>query len=166
VEKDGQNIYNLNIKKIMKNQIKSKCEHCGASLQVYNHTLSSGLVSALIKSIQFVQENKKNEFHLQNDLKNLTKNEYNNFQKLRFHGLVAKIENKAGYWLITRRGGLFLRGEIGIPHNVQTFRNKVVGHSGDITTINQFRGKVPEFQKNFECEWDREETLSTLCFKI
>jgi len=124
------------------------CTCCGASMKSYHHALSSGLVSALIKSIKFVQEDNKNLFHLQNDLTSLTKNEYNNFQKLRFHGLVAKTD-KAGYWLITKRGGMFLRGEMAVPKTVQTFRNEVIGHSEETVTIRDFAGKVPEFQCEF-----------------
>jgi hypothetical protein len=142
------------------------CPHCGASMQAYKHTLSSGLVSSLIKAIQFVHRVNKNEFHLQHDLTSLTKNEYNNFQKLRFHGLVAKVDSKAGYWLITKRGGQFLRGEIAVPMHVVTFRNKVIERAEELIHIDEYRGEVPEFQKEFAYESQRfvqkTRTLKTL----
>lgn len=145
-------------------QIHTHCPNCGASMKSFNHTLSSGIVSALIKAIRYVQRTNKNEFHLQKHLVDLTKNEYNNFQKLRFHGLVAKIDGKAGYWLITKRGGSFLRGELGIPKNVQTFRNKVISHSGEVVTIKMYYGKVPEFEQNFEYEYQNPKDLSGVLF--
>ncbi len=77
------------------------------------HTLNPGLVSVLIKCIEFVREHDKNEFHLQRDL-HLNVNEFSNFTKLRFHALVAKVDSKPGYWLITARGGQFLRGKIAV----------------------------------------------------
>lgn len=130
-----------------------KCPNCGASMKSFHHALSSGLVSALIKAIKFVQLTNKNQFHLQGDLKELTKNEYNNFQKLRFHGLVAKIDGKAGFWCITRRGGQFLRGEIALPDSVETFRNKIVSHAESLVHIRDLRDKVPSFEQDFRYEY-------------
>src|ERR1035441_5888882 len=98
-----------------------RCPHCGASMTVYEHALTPGLVNALFKAVQFVHRQNRNYFHLQKDL-DLTKSEFTNFQKLRFHALVAKTDDP-GYWLITARGGEFLRGEVAVPRTVRTFRN-------------------------------------------
>ncbi len=80
----------------------------------------------------------ENKIHLQKDL-NLTKTEYNNFQKLRFHGLIARYKedgkNTAGCWLITKRGAEFLNGVISVPTRVKTFRNKVVEHDTDLVKV-------------------------------
>jgi hypothetical protein len=134
-------------------------------MKSFHHNLSTGLVTALVKAIRFVQANNKNKFHLQKDLKELTKNEYNNFQKLRFHGLVAKIHDKSGYWLITRRGGQFLRGEITVPWKVETFRNRVIGHSPEQVHIKDLRGKLPEFEKDFSYEYQPVEYLQNIIKK-
>lgn len=130
---------------------KDCCPHCGANITPFPQRLSTGLVGALIKAVTFVQAKGMNQFHLQKDLVSLSKNEYNNFQKLRFHGLVAKakVENKPGYWLITRRGGQFLRGELFVPKTAYTLRNKVIGHSNDLIGIKDFMGKFPAFQTDF-----------------
>jgi hypothetical protein len=80
-------------------------------------------------------------------------NEFSNFTKLRFHALVAKVDRKPGYWLITARGGQFLRGEIAVPQRVKTFRNKVLDHSREMIHILQLKGKVPEFQKEYAYEY-------------
>src|SRR3990167_9444573 len=117
---------------------KNRCEHCGANLKAFWHTLTPGLAAILIKCFKFVRENNKNEFHLQKDL-HLNVNEFSNFTKLRFHALVAKIDDKPGYWLVTKRGGEFLRGEISIPPKVKTFRNRVEGHSTETVTIAEVR---------------------------
>ena len=118
------------------------------------HNLTPGLVSVLIKCIQFVHAQGKNEFHLQDDL-HLSVNAFSNFTKLRFHGLVAKVDGKRGCWLITARGGQFLRGEIAVPASVKTFRNKVLEHSTDLIHINELKGKIPEFQKEYAYEYQR-----------
>lgn len=133
-------------------ELKNKeiCANCGESMKAYWHNITTGLVSDLIKAIEFVKSNNKNSFHLARDLQ-LNKSEYNNFQKLRFHGLVAK-DKKVGYWLITKRGGQFLRGEISIPKSVQTFRNQVIGHSEDSVSFRNFKSDFPYFQSEFAQE--------------
>ena len=131
-----------------------RCPHCGANLKAFWHSLTPGLVSVLVKCIQFVHERNKNEFHLQNDL-HLSVNAFSNFTKLRFHALVAKVEGKPGYWLITARGGQFLRGEIAVPERVKTFRNRVLEHSAELVHINELKGKIPVFQREFAYEYQR-----------
>jgi hypothetical protein len=131
-----------------------RCPHCGAGMKQFWHTLNPGLVSVLIKCIQFVHDHNKNEFHLQRDL-HLNVNEFSNFTKLRFHALVAKVDDKPGCWLITSRGGQFLRGEIAVPHRVKTFRNRVLEHSPELIHIDQLKGKVPEFEKKYAFEYQR-----------
>ena len=73
----------------------------------------------------------------------------------RFHALVAKVDGKPGFWLITSRGGQFLRGEIAIPERVKTFRNKVLEHSTELIHINELKGKIPVFQREFAYEYQR-----------
>lgn len=107
------------------------CPHCGAKMKAYWHKLTPLLVRTLVKFRVGVNEKGMNKVHLQDDL-DLTKTEYNNFQKLRLHGLVAKYKEEGqhinGYWLLTRRGSDFLNGTLDIPKRVKTFRNKVVDY--------------------------------------
>lgn len=134
-------------------QNKKVCANCGENMKAYWHSLTSGLVGDLIKAIEFVRGNNKNSFHLQKDLQ-LTKSQYNNFQKLRFHALVAKDKEykESGYWLITKRGGQFLRGEIEVPKRVQTFRNSVIEHSLELVSIRNFKNDFPFFESEFASE--------------
>jgi hypothetical protein len=120
-------------------------------MKIWEHTLTPGLVSVLVEAIKFVHRAGKNEFHLQRDL-DLSKTAYNNAQKLRYHALIAKIEEKPGYWCITSRGGQFLRGEIRVPAGVKTFRNKVTGHSDEVIHIGELRNKIPVFESQFAYE--------------
>ena len=123
-------------------------------MKAFWHTLTPGLVSVLVKCIEFVHDHNRNEFHLQNDL-HLSVNEFSNFTKLRFHALVAKVEEKPGYWLITKRGGQFLRAEISVPLKVKTFRNRVLEHSTELIHINELKGKIPVFEREFAYEFQR-----------
>lgn len=79
-----------------------------------------------------------------------------NFQKLRFHGLIAHADEnnpRNGEWLITKRGGQFLRGEVSVPRRVEIFRNHVIGHEEkEFVNIKQFRNLPPEFLPAFAWE--------------
>lgn len=122
------------------------CPHCGAKKKVYWQRLSPILVKTLVKFKAAVIQKGENKIHLRDDLE-LTKSEYTNFQKLRFHGLVAKykIEGKNiyGYWVLTRRGSDFLKNEITVPVKVKTYRNKVIGYSeARVTVIDVIKSPV------------------------
>lgn len=133
------------------------CPHCGAKMRAYWHRLTPMLVKGLIKFRKAVVEKGVNKIHLQRDL-NLTKTEYNNFQKLRLHGLVAKFrednERVNGYWLLTRRGGLFLNNHYAIPKRVKTFRNKVIEHDKELVTVVKVIGSEPYLETITDIQYE------------
>lgn len=104
------------------------CEHCGQKIRGRWESLSKGLVRDLIKLYSKVVETQKNEVHLQRDL-DLTKNQYNNFQKLRYFGLSVKVKEKPGYWLLTKRGADFLTKGEKISKKVYVSNNQIAEHS-------------------------------------
>lgn len=125
-----------------------KCEHCGANVMKYWHKLTPGLVSTLVKVYKKVCEKEENVVH-KSELE-LDHSEYGNFQKLRFHALIAKykphgIWNHAT-WVITKRGVLFLKGAIEVPDRVQTFRNKVEAHSDRMVNITKVMKSEPHWE--------------------
>jgi hypothetical protein len=130
-----------------------KCPHCGASMAIHGHRLSKGLVNGLIKLKTEVIKRNRNMIHFKDEM-SLTKSEFCNFQKLRYHGLIAKYidpttdEHLAGYWLLTKRGNQFCKNEIALPASVFTFRNKIVSRSED-------KVKLSDVLKNTELPyWD------------
>lgn len=139
------------------NTKKHICEHCGAQMKSWRHSLTPGLVDVLVSFIQAIKDKGENKIHLQTEM-NLNSNQYNNFQKLRYFGLVAKVKDAegnhlAGYWLITRLGGEFLRRETAIPRSVKTFRNSIVEKSEDVVFINDVYNRyfpIVWFQEKFE----------------
>ena len=97
----------------------------------HRHALSNNLVKTFKKFVEAVRYKGINEIHLQTELE-LTHNEYNNFQKLRYFGLVyyADMDNrKSGKWICTRLGGMFIRMEIDIIDWVVTEDNHIVEKS-------------------------------------
>lgn len=133
-------------------------------LKQYKVHLTEGIVRALIKFRMAVNYHKKNKIHLLKDMKTyefeLTPHEWNNFSRLRFHGLVAKYredgKHVAGYWLLTRRGADFLDGEISIPATVTIFQNKVVYRSERVVSVKDVikDNSVPYFEKITDIEYE------------
>jgi hypothetical protein len=129
------------------------CPLCGAKMKKYFHRITPGLVGILIKCYDFVKQNGQNRFKM-NELK-LSHSEYGNFQKLRFHALIAKHKVDGEWvsqeWVMTTRGIEFLCGRISVPVRVQTFRNKVVDHDTETIHIrNVWSAGLPWFESKFD----------------
>jgi len=106
------------------------CDHCGAKIVEYKHGFSAALAHGLFQL--FLAKEPINIKHL-----GLTRNQWDNFQKLRYWGLVEKTTNEegkrvGGFWSITQKGIDFVKGNIGIPKSVWTFRGDTVRFEGNI----------------------------------
>ena len=116
-----------------------KCPCCGASMKKHWHRLSAGLANTLIKFREECIRRGTYKLRPSSEVA-FSKTEYNNFQKLRYHALVAKAkdENKKhidGLWILTKRGNQFCKNQIKLPVNVQTFRNKITDKSKELVSI-------------------------------
>lgn len=98
-----------------------------------------------------VIRSKKNDVHLSQLPPNYSAR--SRITQLRFHGLVAKVRTEKGtqnpgHWLITKKGGQFLRDKIAIEQVVETEQNRVVGHSGRMIKVSDF-GTLKDFGPHF-----------------
>lgn len=104
---------------------KKICPHCHASMMEHRHTISYAMVYAL-KRLAECQGPTNIKFL------GLTRNQWDNFQKLRYWGLVERVfdektgRRSAGVWLITRLGRDFLDLKVSIPKNVWTYRGDFI----------------------------------------
>jgi len=123
------------------------------------HSLTPGLIKTLVKFRKEVLNKRLAQFNRVNPARdmNLSTNEYNNFQKLRYFGLVAKCktdsgEHESGYWLLTRNGNKFCKGLIQMPKKVQTFRNRLVDKSSERVDVKDVLKSetLPYFEKDFD----------------
>lgn len=137
------------------------CDHCGQNVRKYDVSLSEGIIHALVKFRQAVNNKGENKVHLLHDMKGdiqLTPHEWNNFSRLRFHALVAKYKENgihlSGYWLLIHRGAQFLKGEVSIPNKVQVFNNKVIGYSERKVFMKDVLGKLPYFENIVDVEYN------------
>jgi len=130
-----------------------KCEHCREGeyivrVKKYWHRITPGLIRTLAKVYGKVNEKNENIVFM-NEL-DLDHSEYGNFQKLRFHALIAKLRKSGEVihraWVITHRGAQFLRGEISIPKRVQTLMNKVVAHDTEMIDITRAMQQEPDWE--------------------
>lgn len=121
-----------------------ECYVCGARVRQYWHKITPHLVHALAKSYGYIAKQGENAVNPTKSLDatsfELTKDERANWTKLRFHGLIAKCKDekgghRRGWWLITKRGAQFLRGELAIPVRVLTYRNHVIDHDEKRVTV-------------------------------
>lgn len=121
-----------------------KCAHCGSFVPLaHKETLSKHKLTMLQTAANHVKATHVNDFAL-SDL-SADSNNYNNFQKLRYHGLVHHVKDngvvKRGHWLITRRGWQFLRGEIEINKWVKVKQNELVEWSTETIGVKDvYRG--------------------------
>ena len=144
------------------------CPTCHHTSNIFKHRLSAGIVGGLIKLKRAVIETNQNDIHLIEDMKGrneLTRNEWTNFSKLRFHALVAHVTDEEGKrvqgrWLLTKRGNQFLRGEIDVPQYVRTMNNHVIHdeHDAEIpyVMIEQIMGTTPVFDDINTIEKERQ----------
>jgi hypothetical protein len=80
----------------------------------------------------------------------LTRNQWDNFQKLRYWGLVAKATKEdgtraGGEWVITQKGLDFIEKGIGISKSVWTYRGDTVRFEGDTCFYNDSHD--PEYKQ-------------------
>lgn len=99
-----------------------ECPHCGNKIRAYIHALNQPMVSALRQLVDYWDEYGKS-CNLQRDLR-LTKNQYNNFQKLAYFGLVGRTTNG---WYPSELGREFIYGRARSWNKVATFKGQTVG---------------------------------------
>lgn len=97
------------------------CPCCMHKETAYLHKINEGLVLAL-KQLQMFYDKEKRAANLQKDLE-LTKNQYNNFQKLQYFYVVKRTEEG---WYPSTRGRDFLAGLLSIPSHAATMNGEVL----------------------------------------
>lgn len=137
IEKQAKEREYIDPEKLKRTEDK-RCPHCGAKMEKKKHVLNRGIVRALRMMIKGVRAEDKNDISF-GDIPWESFNQHQNFQKLRYFGLVAHPRENGkrvwGRWLITNRGGAFLRGELAIPSFVVSYRNHVIERSESFRNI-------------------------------
>ncbi len=116
-----------------------QCAHCGANTLEHRHSLTAGLVSALVK----LARAGGGPINLKKV--GLSREEWDNFQKLKHWGLV--LNDSPGVWYITLSGHEFLAGKRHVHKSVWTYRDEVVEYAGPEVTVSDVLGEEPFFLK-------------------
>lgn len=110
------------------------CECCGAKIVEYKHVLNKGLVDALFRL-------SKHNVPMPLTELDITRNQWTNFQKLRYWGLVDKALHTdgtgTGNWFVTSLGRAFIDNQVSVNKNVWTFRGETVKNDGDSVYFNE-----------------------------
>lgn len=129
----------------MKTQ-KRKCPHCGASMNEHLHALSKGIVAGLVALIGAGGEANLRTLHL-------TRNQWDNFQKLRYWDLVEQVAvdgvRQRGVWKVTKNGRAFARGAIAVQRRAWTYRGVTQRFEGESMSIGDVDARYkhrPEYQ--------------------
>jgi|SRR5690606_2128878 len=107
------------------------CHSCGQIIQKpHKETLTKIKCEMLKGAANLVISTGVNQFKMRDIGDFATEpTKYNNFQKLRYHGLVTQVKQNGvklrNDWLITRNGWAFLRGELKLPKYVLVKNNHV-----------------------------------------
>lgn len=125
------------------------CPHCGAKMVEYKHSLSSALAEGLRRLKQ------KGGGPINLKTLGLTRNQWDNFQKLRYWGLVVKAvrddgKHIGGAWVITIDGMRFLNGHLRVAKCVWTYRGEAVRFEGDPVSFQEIIGPYktrPEYAR-------------------
>ena len=129
-----------------------QCSHCEPDEYIIKvtkfwHRITPGLVKTLVKVYKRVCEKNQNLVFM-NEL-DLNHSEYGNFQKLRFHALIAKYRKNGqivhSTWVITKRGADLLKGGK-IPEKVQTLLNRVMAHTDNLVSLTDIMRSEVDFE--------------------
>jgi hypothetical protein len=125
--------------------VSTVCPHCDAKIVKYKHNLTPGLVSGLL----VLHRTTRDPINLKE--LNLTRNQWDNFQKLRYWGFVAKVGGqKTGVWQITAAGINFCNGIGAVQKSVWTYRGSVTEYEGKLVTLKDITGEDgPHYQREF-----------------
>lgn len=117
-------------------------------------SLSRIKVEILMSAGQLVAERLSNRFKLRDVPACTEPSHYNNFQKLRYHGLIAKATVNGrlmrNEWVITRNGFRFLRGTLEIPKFVKIRQNHIVERAAECVSLSQVWRGAPYLETSFE----------------
>lgn len=125
-----------------------QCPHCGQNMKPRWESLNRGLIRTLAIFAGAVARSGRNAI-LVNKLDEMNHNQKSNFQKLRYHGLVAMNDDKDGTWRLTLDGHRFLSGDLRVPKKTLVFDNRILERSQETTCMGEAINEddVPYWQK-------------------
>lgn len=120
-----------------------RCDRCHQVIAIYRYKVNKQMATVLRKMRAEIDANGENKINF--DSLDIPYRLASQRSKMRLHGLIAKYKENGVHvsntWLITKKGGDFLRGEA-IAEKVIVFDNKVIGHEGELVDIHRLMDEV------------------------
>lgn len=141
------------------------CDCCGSVVTAYTHCINVALVKALRQLVDYYEQEKK-PCNLQKRL-NLTHNQFTNFQKLQYFGLVLRTIDG---WYPTEKGIGFIAGELSIKNPVATFKNEVLSYNHEAwkthkaEPVDLWVNDIDQFSFKKRSDYQSEKSLQTNLF--
>lgn len=112
-------------------------------------------LTMLMRAANHVKETMENNFMVREICEPDEFQLFNNFQKLRYHGLITPIRDDdgkriKGQWLITRNGWEFLRGKKLMHAWVKVKDNRITERSEDLVSLRNVATDMFEIVTRFE----------------
>lgn len=131
------------------------CNHCGQRIQqAHKETMSRQKLTMLKAVAQHVIDTDSNDFKKSSVSTMQGNTAYANFQKLRYHGLIAHVtingQRVRDRWLVTRNGWAFLRGELSLPKYVLVKNNHITTRSDLLISVRDVYYGSEAIQTTFE----------------
>jgi len=91
--------------------VPEKCACCNQST-TYVLAIDRGTVHILKQIARFIGKKGINAVHPRKEMEGtmLSSNDVGNLSRVRFHGLIARVKDNPGNYLLTKKGAAFLRG--------------------------------------------------------
>lgn len=111
------------------------CPLCKQNVKMYRRKLNSGMAAFLLGMYKLSGGNTECNVHYK-DVMDLIKFNPNDYANLVHWGLIAAYEGvKTGYYNITNKGLMFLKGELNVPEKIFIYNSKLWGFSPEETTF-------------------------------
>lgn len=121
------------------------CPHCQQST-TYLLAIDQGTVHIVKQIARFIGRKGSNMVHPRNEMEPawLTSNEVGNLSRARSHGLIARVKDSPGHYLLTHKGAQFLHGKA-IPKYaiISKVEKHQIGYwkpEENMVTVNDFNG--------------------------
>ncbi len=128
-----------------------KCVTCSQTIKIYRYKINKSHAVFLRAMAAKVEDSGKNDVDISTI--SLSYSVRTQVTKMRLHGLIARVKDTNGAqkprrWLITHKGWSFL-GSDPVQEKVVVYNNQVLGHEGDLISIQTVLGEpaVPQAEQ-------------------
>jgi|GEM_PF-4052023 len=144
-----------------KEQFKPELCQCCGQTTTYRLGLDRGSVEILLEIFAGISRKGVNEIHPARELDFTGEKKWflTNLSRPRFHGLIAYVKDKKGYYCLTRKAGKFLRG---LPIAQYAIISKAEGHNIGYWMPDEYQITMKELLKSDELPYWEGDAMKVL----